>query len=84
MTSAVKHGDAGTGRTVSSPCTASDFVGTGWLVTGGMGSLGEYPGSAPLTIVEREPSATLDFVDRAPQCPPGAGSRGRARTGAGV
>ena len=73
MTSVVKHGDAGTGRAVSSLCTASDFVGTGWLVTGGMGSLGEYPDSAPLAIVDCEPSTALGFVGRAPQCPPGAG-----------
>jgi hypothetical protein len=47
MTSTVKYGDAGTGGAVSSLCTAYDFVDTGWLVTDGMGSLGEYPDGAP-------------------------------------
>jgi len=74
MTSTVKYpGDARTGRAVSSLCTASDFVGTGWLVPGGMGSLGEYQIAPPLAIVDCEPSTALGFVGRAPQCPPGAG-----------
>jgi len=84
MTSAVKYGDAGTGGAVSSLCTASDFVDTGWLVTGGMGSLEEYPDNAPLAIVDGEPSTAPGLGGRATQCHPAAGSRGRARPRTGV